>query len=123
MLALSIEGRKAEDYHAVLNPADIAIMDATRAYNDYIPAMERIMKYSKTRLVAAIDKNVVKHFNDCGVCIFGKSVHDAKVLIPRFLDEHPACKDSDPTRCFNKILYWLAYDWNLANVAQPIAQG
>ena len=120
MLALSIQGRRPEDYHEVLAPTDIAIMDATRRYPDYIQSMERIMGYSKTRLVGAIDKAVVKHFNDCGVCIFGKSVHDAKVLIPRFLDEHPACKDSDTTRCFNKILYWLAYDWNLANVAQPI---
>jgi hypothetical protein len=95
-------------------------MNATREYPDYIGSMEKIMGYGKTRLVAAIDSSVVQHFRNCGVEIFGTTVKDAKVLIPRFLDEHPACKDSDPIRCFNKILYWLAYDWNVANVAQAI---
>ena len=122
MLALPIANRIPEDYHEVLRPTDIAIMDATRSYPDYIQAMENIMGYGKTKLVAAIDSAVVRHFKNCGVSIFGDSVKDAKVLIPRFLDEHPACKDSDPTRCFNKILYWLAYDWNVENVANPIEE-
>ena len=117
MLGLSIAGRRQEDYHKVLSPHDTAIMNATRQAPEYIDAMASIMGYVKSRLVGAIDASVVKTFKDCGVCIFGDTVRDAKVLIPRWLDEHPACKDADPIRCFNKILYWLAYDWQVQQLA------
>ena len=119
-IALPIANRKPEDFYGVLSRTDIAIMNATRRYPEYIDSMEKIMGYVKTRLVAAIDANVVQHFKNCRVEIFGSSVKDFKNLIPKFLEEHPACKDSDPTRCLNKILYWLSCEWNGANVAQAI---
>ena len=73
------------------------------------------MGYRKGVVANAINADVVKFFRDCGIEIFGTSVRDAKVLIPRWLEEHPACKDRDPERCFWKILYWLAKDWQLTN--------
>ena len=115
MIARPIAGRSEDDFHQVLTPTDIAIMDATREHPDYITSMERIMGYVKTRLITAIDANVVKHFKNCRVERFGSSVKDFRYLIPQFLDEHPACKDSDPTRCFNKILYWLSRDSNTSS--------
>ena len=125
MLALPIAGRRREDYHQVLSVHDTSIMDATRQSPEYIEAMASIMGYGKTRLVAAIDSSVVQQFKNCGVTIFGDSVKDAKVLIPRWLEDHPACKDADPIRCFNKILYWLAYEWGLQQQMQQaqITQG
>ena len=114
-----------EDYQQVLSGHDISIMNATRGSPEYIDAMASIMGYGKSRLVAAIDASVVQTFRDCGVTIFGESARDAKVLIPRWLEDHPACKDADPTRCFNKILYWLAWDWQLQQQAgrAQITQG
>jgi cytochrome b involved in lipid metabolism len=111
-IALPIANRKPEDFYGVLSRTDIAIMNATRDYPDYITSMEKIMGYVKTRLVETIDVNVVKHFRNCGVERFGSSVKDFRYQITKFLEEHPACKDSDPTRCLNKVLYWLSRDWH-----------
>ena len=78
-----------EDFQQVLSAHDISIMNATRVSPEYIDAMASIMGYGKSRLVAAIDASVVQTFKNCGVTIFGESVKDAKVLIPRWLEPTP----------------------------------
>ena len=112
MLQLRIDQVQQEEFFQVLSKADIAVMEGVRSYPNFIQAMEAITGYRKTHLANAINADIVRAFRDAGVDIFGSSVKDAKVLIPRWLDEHPACKDRDPTRCFNKILYWLSWEWN-----------
>ena len=107
-------------FNNVLQPGDLNVLHAVADNPDLIRAMESIIGYSKTRVAAAITAEVVKTFNNHGICIFGTSVKDAKVLIPRFLDEHPECRDSVPIRCFNKILYYLAWKWHLQNSQQAI---
>ena len=101
-----------------LSPDDIQIMKVVRGAPSYIGAMANIMGYKKSVIANGVNKDVVKFFRDCGVEIFGTSIKDAKVLIPRWLEDHPACKDRDPERCFWKILYWLAEDWHLANAVE-----
>ena len=113
MLSVRIDQADAESFNGVLSRADIAIMESTRRYPNFINAVQGITGYRKTRIANAINGAVVKKFKDAGVVIFGDSVKDAKVLISRWLDEHPGCQDGDPNRCFNKILYWLAWDWHL----------
>ena len=101
---------------------DIQIMNVVRKSPSYITSMENIMGYRKGLVANAINANVVKFFRECGVEIFGTSVRDAKVLIPRWLDEHPACKDRVPERCFWKILYWLAREWHLTHEIEDEAE-
>ena len=102
-------------FSAHLTRDDTQIMKVVRRAPSYIGAMANIMGYKKSVIANGVNKDVVKFFRDCGIEIFGTSVKDAKVLIPRWLEDHPACKDRDPERCFWKILYWLAEDWHLAN--------
>ena len=113
MLAIRIDQATAESFNGVLTRADIAIMESTREYPNFIHAIEGITGYRKTRIANAINADVVRAFKNAGVVIFGDSVKDAKVLIPRWLDEHPGCQDANPIRCFNKILYWLAWEWDI----------
>ena len=113
MLAVRIDEATAESFEGALSRADIAIMESTRQYPNFIAAVQGITGYRKTRIANAINGDIVRKFKNAGVVIFGDSVKDAKVLIPRWLDEHPGCQDGDPIRCFNKILYWLSWEWNI----------
>lgn len=102
-------------FNGLLSAEDLKILKTVMDNPRLIPAMGAIIGYSKTRVTAAITSDIVKVFTNYGICIFGTSVKDAKVSIPRFLDEHPECRDADPSRCFLKILYYLAREWHLQN--------
>ena len=112
---MPIQEMHQEYFSNWLSPDDIQIMNVVRRAPGYISSIESIMGYRKGVIANGVNAAVVKFFRDCGIEIFGTSVKDAKVLIPRWLEEHPACKDRDPERCFWKILYWLAKDWQLTN--------
>lgn len=102
-------------FNSLFSAEDLELLNEVMDNPRLIPAMEAIIGYSKTRLTAAITSDIVKVFTNYGICIFGTSVKDAKVFIPRFLDAHPECRDADPIRCFNKIIYYLAREWHLRN--------
>ena len=110
-------------FNSLFSAEDIELLNTVMDNPRLIQAMEAIIGYSKTRVTAAITSDIVKWFTNYGICIFGTSVKDAKVMIPRFLDEHPECRDADPTRCFNKILYYLAREWHLQHPNPQAIEG
>ena len=114
-----------EYFQNILTKEDMDIINKTTENEALNPAISAILGYSKTLVANNITPEVVKAFRNHGVYQFGQTVKDAQSKISEFLECNPACKDADPRRCFNKILYKLCYEhyWhNQANNQQQFPQ-
>ena len=98
-----------EFFQNVLSGADMQVINSTTENPDLIPAIHSIIGYSKTVVQNNITAQVVQAFRDKGITCFGTTVKDCQSKIAEFLDYNPECRDVDPRRCFNKILYKIAY--------------
>ena len=114
-----------EYFQNILTKEDMDLLDDTTQKENLNTAITAILGYSKTLIANNITPEVVQAFRNHGVYQFGHTVKDAQVKISEFLEYNPACKDMDPRRCFNKILYKLCYEhyWrNQANNQQQLQQ-
>ena len=113
----------SEDYFKnILSEEDMEILNRTTENENLNPAIAAIAGYSKTLIANNITSEVVQAFRNHGIYQFGSTVKNAQVKICEFLEENPACKDIDPRRCFNKILYKLCYNhyWHNNANNQPL---
>ena len=98
-----------EFFQNVLTPADMQIIRNTTETPKLIPAIHSIIGYSKTVVQNNITAQVVQQFQNAGITLFGTTVRDCQTKIAEFLDYNPECRDVDARKCFNKILYKIAY--------------
>ena len=114
-----------EYFQNILTQEDMYILKKTTQKESLNPAISAILGYSKTLVANNITPEVVRAFRNHGIYQFGQTVKDAQSKISEFLECNPTCKDADPRRCFNKILYKLCYEhyWrNQANNQQQLQQ-
>ena len=111
-----------EYFQNILTEEDMDILKTTTENESLNPAISAILGYSKTLVANNITPEVVRAFRNHGVYQFGQTVKDAQSKISEFLERNPACKDADPRRCFNKILYKLCYEHYWRNEANKQQQ-
>ena len=99
-----------EFFQRVLLSGDMEIIEETVNNPYLVNSLNAIIGYSRTNIQSAITAQVVKDFNSLGITCFGTTVRQAQVKILEYLDENPACRDIESKRCFNKILYKIAYE-------------
>ena len=89
-------------------PADKVVIQQTIMHPELRTAIQCIAGYARHRIESAINKQILEEFLSNGITAFGTRVKDAKVLIPRFLEDHQELKDVEPIRCFTKITFYFS---------------
>ena len=103
----------ADFFNNILTQGDVTMIQSVLANPNLGTALQAISGYSKSLLETNVTKPVLQAFRDVGITCFGSTVKEARIKILEFLDQHPECRDMDPRRCINKILYWFCYQNHL----------